>query len=248
MGFFRGFMLVLLGLAGSVSGAFAQHNEVRLSTLDWPPYTGQNLKEQGAFAMVAKEAFRVMGYKLTIEFYPWSRAVQVIRKESGYAGYFPAYASAQRARECHFSEAIGSGPLGFAERTDKPIVWSDLTDLTDVPIGVVQDYLNTEAFDRRVAQRQLKTEVATNDIKNLQKLHGKRIDLAVVDRHVFDYLMRSSPELVHAQKALRFNGRILEEKHLFVCFKKNPQGAEWANIFNQGLKKINAAEIVAKHL
>lgn len=240
--------VVLCALCFSSGTLKADSKEVRLTSLEWPPYVGQSLPSQGASAAVAREAFNAMGYKLVIDFYPWTRAVNLAKSNARFVGYFPEYYSSQRAREFFYSDVIGSGALGFAERANKPFVWNSLSDLTWVKIGVVQDYVNTAEFDTRLAKNQLKVDVATSDLKNLQKLHGKRIDLAVVDKNVFNFLLENDAELADAQKSLRFNERILEEKRFYVCFKRSPEGERMQKIFNQGLKKINVAAIMSQHL
>lgn len=229
------------------SQAVAQDKIVRLTSLEWPPYTGAALKDQGASAVVAKEAFKAMGYTLIIEFYPWSRAVNLAKDDAKYMGYFPEYASEDIAKEFLFSDPMGVGPLGFAERIDNKVSWSKIDDLSKYRIGVVQDYVNTTEFDQKVAKKQLRADVAPSDVKNLQKLDSKRIDLAVVDRNVFDYLLKNTRELDSAKKTLQFNGKILEDKALYICFKKGPEGERLAKIFKEGVKKVNVAAIMAQY-
>ena len=112
----------------------------------------------------------------------------------------------------------------------------------------MQDYVNTEEFDKRVADKKLKVDVTTSDLKNLQKLDGGRIDLAVVDKNVMDYLIRTAPELASAKTSLRFNDKLLEDKKLYICFKKGAEGEKLAKIYSEGLKKINVAAIMAQSL
>ena len=109
-----------------------------------------------------------------------------------------------------------------------------------MPVGVVQDYVNTDAFDRRVAQKLQSVDVALTDTANLLKLEVKRVDLAVVDANVFEYLRQSVPQLKRAQGSLELNPNILELKKLYVCFTKNPQGLRWSKVLAAGLRKIDA--------
>ena len=228
--------------------SWAQDKTVRLTSLDWPPYSGAKLRQQGASIAVAQAAFKTMGYTLVVDFYPWSRAVNLAKDDANYAGYFPEYFAEDIRKDFIFSASMGTGPLGFAERVDEPHPWKSLDDLSKLRVGVVQDYVNTEAFDTRVAQKKIQADVATSDAKNLLKLAGKRIDLAVVDHNVFNYLLQSTPELKDARTSLRFNDKLLEDKDLFICFKKGPEGEKWTKVFNEGLKKINAAAIFAQAL
>jgi polar amino acid transport system substrate-binding protein len=219
-----------------------------LTSLEWPPYTGTELKEQGASVAVAKAAFAAMGYELVVEFYPWKRAVHLAKSDPNYAGYFPEYYSDELKTDFILSQPIGSGPLGFAELKSNPILWNSLDDLKDKKIGVVNGYMNTEEFDKRVAEGSLQASPVTDDLPNLRKLSSKRIDLAVIDQNVMEYLLNTAPELAKTKHAIQFNSKILEDKQLYICFKKGPRGEELTKIFNEGLTKIDADAIMKNYL
>ncbi|WP_419811627.1 substrate-binding periplasmic protein [Bacterioplanoides sp.] len=231
-----------------IACATCADKQVRLTSLQWPPYSGQQLTEQGASIAVAKAAFAAMGYTLTVDFFPWSRAVAQARQNATYAGYFPEYYSDEVAQYFIYSDPIGSGPLGFVERSDQPIDWQTLDDLKGKRIGVVQDYVNTEAFDQRVQSGDLTTEAVMSDRSNLLKLVNGRIDLAVIDPNVMEYLLNSDPIFADKSDKARINKQLLAYKNLFICFKKTAEGQHIADIFNQGLKKIDIDAIMAKHL
>lgn len=229
--------------------AWCDDKTVHLTSLDWPPYSGKDLPGNGPSIEVAKAAFAAMGYTLVVDFYPWSRTVSLATDpDSKYAGYFPEYYSDEVAQTFTYSDVMGNGPLGFAQRKDKPIQWSSLDDLKSVKVGVVQDYVNTAEFDARTADGRIKAQTVTSDSINLTKLARGRIDLAVVDTNVLDYLLRTDDKLVEFKDQLEFNPTMLEDKKLFVCFKKDAKNAELTKIFNEGLKKIDVAAIMKKGL
>ncbi|MCD8522104.1 MAG: transporter substrate-binding domain-containing protein [Saccharospirillaceae bacterium] len=240
------FCSILLLIAG-VFPAQADDKTVYLTSLSWPPYSDPQMAEQGASVAVAKAAFAAMGYNLVVEFYPWSRAVHLAKDQgSKYAGYFPEYYSDDIATEFTFSEAMGSGPLGFVQPAAKPVSWSSLDDLKAYQVGVVKDYVNTADFDAMVAAGQLKVSEVISDKNNIQKAAFGRIDLAVIDKNVLEYSVKTDPDLVKVKDKISFNDKLLEDKKLFICFKKDKQAM--ADIFNEGLKKIDAAKIQADYL
>jgi polar amino acid transport system substrate-binding protein len=242
-------ILLAISLILAASLSFAEDKVIHLTSLDWPPYSGKSLAQQGASVAVAEEAFKAMGYQLKVDFFPWSRAVALAKdSNSQYAGYFPEYFSDDTAKDFIYSDAMGSGPLGFAERKDKSISWSTLADLKPYRIGIVQDYINTAEFDAMVANKSLKSSMTTSDEKNLKKLVGGRIDLAVVDKNVMNYLFKTNPSLAEKANNAQFNSTLLEDKKLFICFKKGPKGEDIAKIYNEGLKKIDITAIMNKHL
>jgi polar amino acid transport system substrate-binding protein len=241
--------LLAFTLILSASLSFAEDKIIQLTSLDWPPYSSKSLDQQGASVAVAKEAFKAMGYQLKVDFFPWSRAIALAKDSSSdYAGYFPDYFSDENAKDFIYSAAMGSSPLGFAERKDKSINWTTLQDLKPYRIGVVQDYINAAEFDAMIANKTLKSSVTTTDEKNLKKLVGKRVDLAVVDKNVMNYLFKTNPSLANKASEAQFNSTLLENKKLFICFKKGPKGEDLAKIYNEGLKKIDIIAIMNKHL
>ena len=236
--------LLMTLLFSAQSGA---ENTVYLTSLSWPPYSDPQMAEQGASIAVARAAFAAMGYKLVVDFYPWRRAVYLAKdQESKYAGYFPEYYSESIAQEFIFSAEVGSGPLGFVQPAAKPVAWSELADLKSYRIGVVQDYVNTAGFDSMVAAGQLKVSEVISDKSNIQKAAFSRIDLAVIDKNVLEYSVKTDPDLIKLKDKISFNDKLLEDKKLFICFKKNQQAI--ADIFNEGLKKIDAEKIQADYL
>jgi polar amino acid transport system substrate-binding protein len=229
--------LVLL----TVLSTSARADTVNLASLDWPPYTGAKLAEQGISSQVVKAVFAKAGINTTFKFLPWQRAVDTARSDASFVGYFPEYADP--SSPCLFSDPIGSGPLGFAELSAKPINWSALSDLKNVKIGVVAGYVNTADFDRMAAAGELKTDVATSDELNLLKLANGRFDLAVVDQNVMQYLLQTSPKLKPLAAKLQFNNKLLEEKTLHVCFTNSPAGKKALLQFNDALKHVDIQQL-----
>ncbi|GGX67363.1 substrate-binding periplasmic protein [Saccharospirillum salsuginis] len=217
-----------------------------LTSLEWPPYSGEDLPSQGASIAVAKAAFDAMGHELVVEFYPWSRAVALATNNDKYAGYFPEYY--YESDEFLFSDPMGQGPLGFVENVDNPIEWNSLDDLTDETIGVVQDYVNTEELDRMIADGDINASAVTSDSQNVLKVAGGRIDMAVIDSNVLGYLLENDPKVDMAIGKVQMNDKLLVEKDLYIAFKNNANGQQWRDIFNEGLTQIDIDAIMAEHM
>jgi len=222
---------------------------VHLTSLSWPPYSDKKLPKQGASIAVAKAAFKAMGYELVVDFFPWSRAVKSAKdKDSKYAGYFPEYYAKEIEQEFIFSDEMGSGPLGFVQKKSEPISWTNLDNLSQYNIGTVQDYVNTEEFDQRAADGKIKVKPVISDLHNIRKIAAGRIDLAVIDKNVLSYLLKTEPKLSKIKGELEFNSKLLANKKLYVCFRKGPEGERLTKIFNEGIKKIDVDKIMTKHL
>ncbi len=241
----------LFGLSILVSTLFwqiANADTVRLTSLDWPPYTGDYLPEQGASVAVARAAFAAVGHELKVDFFPWKRAVGYGKENPDYDGYFPEYYAKSLEEDFVLSEPMGHGPLGFAQLNGKEIKWNTLADLNNYKIGIVSGYVNTAEFDNMVASGQIQTDAANSDLKNLQKLLGGRIQAAVIDANVMSFLLNTTPELKDQASKISFNDKNLENKALFICFKKNERGRQLAIDFNKGLTMIDVESIMQSYL
>lgn len=246
-------LALALALPGLALPAAAQDRPglnkiVRLTSLEWPPFSSESQKDGGAAAAVTRAAFAAVGYSVEVTFYPWNRAVALAKDGSDFQGYFPEYAGPDVAKDFILSTPLGTSPLGFAERVAAPVNWNSLDDLKSMPIGVVDGYVNTDDLDARIASGALHADKATSDLINLKKLLAERIDLAVIDQAVLSDLLRGSPELKTTSGKLRFNPKILEDKTLHIAFRKDAKGEALAALFAAGLAKIDAKAILNQAL
>jgi polar amino acid transport system substrate-binding protein len=230
--------------SGSVAGEV-----VRVSTLEWPPYTGSDLPLGGATTDVVRAAFEKVGYEIEVEYRPWKRAIDMAAKGTDdVIAYYPGY-------HCHHregfvaSEPIGNGPLGFAENVDAPITWKSLDDIGDqqLKIGTVLGYANTDDFDAKVGTGYILAIPSNDDLTNLKKLARKRIDAVVIDKLVLEYLKATEPSLKKSAGKLQFDEKPLEEKTLFLCFRDDERGRTLMHIFDAGVEQIDADKIVNEY-
>ncbi|WP_230409319.1 substrate-binding periplasmic protein [Zooshikella harenae] len=245
---FRVTVCLMLFVAGVQTTLALADSKVYLTSLDWPPYTGKTLPDQGASVAVAKAVFAEAGLELVVDFYPWKRAVNLAKNDDKYLGYFPEYYAAELEEDFIFSEPMGSGPLGFAERKDDPVMWKTLDDLKAYKIGTVSGYVNTTEFDQMAEAGTIKVDNAGDDVKNLLKLNAGRVKLAVIDKYVMSYLLDTDPSLKKIKGKLVFNETLLEDKKLYICFRKSEKGKAIQQKFNEALKKVDVSAIMAKYL
>ena len=212
-----------------------------MTSLLWPPYSGENLPQQGVTVAATQAIFKAMGYELVVDFYPWSRAIKLgLDSDSKYLGYLPEYYSQELDKTCHFSESVGTGPLGFAQLKSKPIKWNTLEDIAQLPrVGIVQDYVNTQEFDQKIRDGSIKGDVSTSDLMNLKKLAAGRIPLVVIDKYVLAYLLANTSELKDVKTQIEFNDKILEDKYLYLCFKDTPQAKKMKDLFDKGAHRVD---------
>ncbi|MCF8490635.1 MAG: ABC transporter substrate-binding protein [Rhodospirillum sp.] len=243
--------LLVLGLPSRLFGeggsrALAQSSRaeltqpVTLTTLYWPPFTGADLPEGGTSTEIVRRSLKIAGLATAVSFLPWRRAVDMTKM--GYVdAVFPVYGA--NDRNCVLSHPFQASILGFVERVEAPVFWKTMDDLTHRTIGVVKGYLNGKTFDGAVAQGKLTVESVLTDVMNLRKVEAGRLDLAVIDRDLLDFLLNDNPETKDLAGQLRFNARALEVKSLYACFHDSKRGNLLRQAFNEGLAviKVQAA-------
>lgn len=217
---------------------------VTLMATEWPPYTGAALPEMGAASAVASAVFVAMDVSMDVSIVPWRRAISTASDEAEVVGYFPGY-HCEHTSGFVASDPIGSGVLGFAERVEDPVAWTDIADIGDqnLRVGTVRGYANTDDFDRRAGSGWIRTVPAQDDTANLQSLALGRVDIAVIDERVLGFLLANDPALADSAAALRFDETALARKLLHVCFRDDAPGGDLRDRFNRTLSRIDAKGI-----
>lgn len=238
---------ICIAAAVSVSGlSHAQDKAAHVATLDWPPYTASELPLGGATTEVIRAAFAQSEHKIEVSYRPWKRAIDMAAKGTNdVIAYFPGYHCKHRDGFVA-SGPVGNGPLGFAEHIEAPITWKNVDHIGEqqLKIGTVLGYANTDEFDKKVGTGWVRAVASNDDITNLKKLMRKRIDAAVIDKFVLEYLKATHPSLKKGRENLRFNARPLEDKTLYLCFRNDEAGQAMLKAFNAGLAKVKGDEIV----
>ncbi|WP_158568787.1 MULTISPECIES: ABC transporter substrate-binding protein [unclassified Duganella] len=237
------FLLVVGALAGLPQPIHAQAPALHLASLQWLPYVGPGLPEDGMSGAVAKAVSKHFGYDVKIDYFPWKRAMQVGGADPDFIGYFPAYYTAERARQCHFSAPMGHSTVGFAVLAGEPLHWSVLDDLAGAKLGVVLGYSNGEAFDDMVKSGKLRVDASDNDTINLKKLLAGRVRAVVIDKAVLRYLLATEPVLNKERARLAFDAHPLAELTLHVCFQRSALGLKMQQSYDAALLHTDIAKI-----
>jgi len=228
---------------------------VTLATLEWEPYIGPNMDNNGYVHEIVVEAYKRSGIDVDIRFLPWTRAVSTVQKGKR-DGLFPEYYDESRLKNFVFSDSFPGGPVGLYKRKDNKISYAvdpqkkqteALNALKQYRFGVVRDYVNTKEFDEATF---IIKDVAKSDETNLKKLFKGRVDLIFIDKYVAKHIIvRKYP---HFMSGLEFMEPPLEVKPLYIAFSKKAIDYQAKlKAFNEGLKKLREegmlVKIVDKH-
>ena len=91
-------------------------------------------------------------------------------------------------------------------------------------------------------------QVVTSDEINVQKVLGGRIDAAVIDANVLNYMLTHSSKLAKDKDQVQMNAKLLMNKDLYIAFRNDAEGKKWQDIYDQGLSKIDINALMTEHL
>ena len=230
--------LLLMAVSLAAFTGVAAADSVKLTTLEWPPYVAADAS--GPSTDAVKSAFEKAGVAAEVKVFPWNRAINLAQKDPAWIGVYPEYYSEASDVEkggdrCLFSKSFGVSPVGFVQRKDAAFAWSNHDDLKAYTIGVVRGYNNEEQFDAMVAAGDIKVEEADDDAQNILKVAGKRAAAGVIDKLVFEHLVKNDPAVGKVAGDLTFNDTLLIEHGLFVCFENSDAGRAARDKFNSAL-------------
>ncbi len=215
---------------------------LHLTAVYWPPYAGPTLPEQGAAVYVIKKALSAMGHEVKVDFYGAGRASKLAGKHgSKYLGYLPVYE--YQNSDFVFSRPIATSPIGLVEMKLHPLSWLEMDDLRNFTLGVGPQVLGIpEVSPWLESDKQPKRE-ATSDLQNIRMVATARVDGAVMDMNVAEYLLKSD-SLPGVSSKLQFGRRLLAEPSLFVAFQRSEEGRRWLDILNQGLNTLDTQALL----
>lgn len=206
----------------------------------FPPLADAALDSNGWFAEICTAALESQGYRVTLSFAPWARAL----KKAGqghYDGLLPTYWTKERTKLFEYSVPIEALRTGFFKRKDRTDITftGDLTKLKDYSISVGRAYSVSDAFDK--ADFLYKYEVANNVI-GLKMLWNNRVDLLVGDELVELYhlgRMNEDSELSGIKDGIIFLDPPLQERVLYMAIPKSTADYEQKlKDFNRGIRHL----------
>ena len=225
--------------------------KVSFSTLEWPPYIGQNICKQGWVQQLTVALLASQDYEITISFYPWARTISMAEKgrvDILFPEYFiePAAPSdvikgTKRTDHLALSSPIPGGPIALLKRKDfKSPFKGELTALKGQHIGVVRGYQNTPEFDALMDSGFFRIDNSVDDLMNAIKLSKNRVNYIVGDPSVIFFSIKTGKHLSEKMKKSVANNIEVVEPPLqynnlyYAVSKKNP---EWKIM----LKTLNKA-------
>lgn len=189
----------------------------KITSLDWPPYSGSDLPNQGTSVEKLRELLKKEGVELVVDFYPWLRA-QHYAKTPEYVGYFPAWP--EEVKEGFIgSPAVDYSSLGVLTYSGSTITWSNIDELFQHHmVGIVQTYVYPQDIQQAIQKYPQHVDYAPNETLLVKKLSAKRNDVALTDPSVMLYM--AEKEGIDNIIVVTMS---IEQKALVVAFRNDPE-------------------------
>lgn len=210
---------------------------IRITTGHWPPYLDQSRPGEGFLAQIIREAFANEDIIAEFTFFPWSRALALV-KASEYEASAVWSCTPKRRMEYVYSAPILPYEYVFYHRRATRFDWHQLSDLEGMVIGLTQDYSYGQTLSDAIESGQISADVTTSDLANFRRLLLDRIDLFPMDAVVGEAMIEEQlgPE---ARSRLMFHPRPLRSALYHLLFSKDdPDAGRLKRAFNRGLAQL----------
>ena len=216
-------VLVMLGCCPAV----AAPPVVRIATLDYPPYASPDAPALSPAVRLTSGAFAARGVHAEFDFLPWARAVKAMN-ERKYDGLLLIWPQEVAKFGMLPSEPLFYSVLGVFVRADSRKTITGPESLNGMRLGLVRDY----GYPPELLTTGAQLDVVSDDLTNLRKLGAGRLDAALLEKSVGEYLLRH--QLQGLCGRVVWSGKTLARLPLAIGFWDDALRLE----FNAGLKEF----------
>ncbi|MTI08800.1 substrate-binding periplasmic protein [Curvivirga aplysinae] len=219
---------------------------ISLVSVNWEPYYGDNLLNQGYIAELTKTAFEREGYKVKFTFLPWKRALKHAAL-GRYDGLLGAYLTEERTKNFVYSKPISRVQTVLLSLKKSNIQFDELRQLSPYKIGVIRGASGGRVFDAATYLNKIPVDLPD---QNIEKLINGRIDMIFSGK---EHIIRSlNQKLPNWDNQIKIHQPAIEENLIYNAISKmvtNPE--KIVEAFNRGFIKIKADgtfdKILSKH-
>lgn len=224
-----GLSLIIMGMIFSAGMVSAE--TWKLTSLNWQPYSGAEMANQGNSIQKLRMLLEKEGITLVVEFYPWKRA-QYLAGKQDYVGYFPAWPE-EVTEEFVASSPVDMSEIGAIKQSGETVNFDTVEGLfAEYKVGIVSTYVYPKAVVAAMKAYPQNVEKNADEMTMLKKLSGGRFDVALTDPNVMMYLAGQ-----HGIGNVEAMTKILENKPLVVSFRKGQDNEKRIQLLEKLLKK-----------
>lgn len=206
----------------------------------WPPYNGDPKEAKTGYMIeVLREIYGPAGNKIDYRLMSWDDSLASVRK-----GQFNAVVGASKDDAPDFvfpQESFGKSTNTFFAQSKSKWVYSGIPSLSQVKLGVIEDYAYSEEIDSYVKANKGGSKIFVGRGEEalaqlITKLEAGSIDVVVEDVSVMLFAMMKLGIPPGQIKAVGFpNG----SQNIYVAFSpKSPFSKAYAQQFDEGIRKL----------
>ncbi len=241
------YLLLFLFLIMSVPRNISAEELFRITTWEWLPYISEDMENYGPLCQAVKEAFALEGVKVEFGFYPWKRAMKMVR-QGKWDGTIIWTPTPERKKFVDYSDPLFVETMNFFHLKSYQFEWKIFDDLNDIRIGATFGYNYGEAFRNAEKAGLIRVDWASRDELNFKKLVAKRIDIFPVElaagyAFIKKYLKPADISLItHHPKYLK------KETYHLLFSKKIERNRQMIKRFNRGLNHLRESGKLQEYL
>ena len=222
----KSFALLSL-LLFSITSALAE--TWRITSLEWPPYSGADLPDQGLAIKELRDNLEKQGITLKVDFFPWKRAILKARGES-YIGYYPAWPE-EVEEGFTASKKVMDSQLYIFKNKDISERSTNMEYLfSKYKMGLVESYTYPNLISKYSNLYHLNVSYAKDELQLFTMLSAGRHSFAISDKKILDhYQSKKKFDNVHIVKKLML-------KKLVIAVKNDKNTIKRLKLINYTLK------------
>lgn len=210
---------------------------ITITTAEYEPYVmiSEN-KVTGVVIEIVEAAFSKSGINVVYENMPWKRGY-IMTLSNKVDATIPYSKTPERELDCFYSEPLISSKSVFFylknRNISKTFEWETFEDFKKYKVGGTIGYYYEKSFK----EAGVILDLVASDAQNVQKLFNKRIDTFLIDELVgWALIKKYYPNSIDDFSTLK-KPESMAPMYLIIG-KNNPNGENFMNKFNDGLKQI----------
>ncbi|MDH5581657.1 MAG: transporter substrate-binding domain-containing protein [Bdellovibrionales bacterium] len=207
---------------------------IRFATVNWPPFYSENLRNGGPYTEITRQAFEKVGYKYSIDFIPWQRALLHAEKGIKYHGLQGAWMNEERQKTFHYSNIVYPSGIFFISKKGRKFDFKNLDSLVNYKIGINRGYAYYKEFKEN---KNLTKVIVDAPIQTLKMILNGRIDLTLDNKLVL--LSTIKENMPEKRDEFEIHEPSVSQQPLYnTISKKIPNSEQIISDFNKGLELL----------
>ncbi len=199
----------------------------RITSLDWQPYSGSDMEDQGKSITLLRDILARNNIKLIVEFYPWKRA-QNLAKTQKYVGYFPAWPE-EVAKGFTASPPVDWSYIGIMTYKGSNLIWESIEKLYENhKVITIETYIYPKEIEDAMKRFPGNVIGSPNETLCSKMLGRKRAKAAITDPNVMLYSAKKAG--VTNIEILKNN---LQKKALVIALRNDDASKERIEFLNK---------------